>query len=275
MWALTGTALASCLTIFVSHSALAFGINCSELIAPTGPIGQLIEVDRAAGGSTGGEWQSDESGTTWFVKRDVHYSELQTSAEAIASQIYRHFGYTTPDTVVFYHNGIRSSASRDIGPNHYATDFSNMNSSETRQIRVVAAYLKDWDRLATRSNNRKMIDGSVVILDFGGALGSRAQGRHKPGPVFSDAIGNFEATTDINTIYSSFNVEASPNHPWMEINRAHIQAVVQKFKLLTDEKIEGIVASAQYSSETDHDYMVRALKLRRDGIIANLLPLFP
>lgn len=112
-------------------------------------------------------------------------------------------------------------------------------------------------------------------MDFGGTLGSRALGRHKPGQVFSDAIGSFEATSDINTIYSTFGVQASPNHPWMMITRTDADAVIQKFRLLSDEKIEGIVTSAKYSNQADYNYMVQALKLRRDGIISHLLSLFP
>lgn len=79
-----------------------------------------------------------------------------------------------------------------------------------------------------------MYDDSLVILDFGGTLGSRAQGEHKPGEVFSDAIGSFEATSDIHIIYSSFQVNTDSAHPWMNINRTDAQAVVQKFRHLTD-----------------------------------------
>lgn len=267
--------LVNCLTIFVVSAGLASNLECAKFYLSRGPIGQLSMVQRTAGGSTGGKWMSDESGINWFMKRDVHYPELQTSAEPIASQVYRHFGFRTPDTVILDIGGVRYSASRDIGQYHSATDFSDMNTSEIRQMRVVAAYLKDWDRLGNPSNNRRMKDGSLIILDFGGTLGARAQGHHKSGAVFSDTIGSFEATTDINAIYSSFVVNASSSHPWMKINRADVEAVIQKFRLLTNDKIKEIVSSAQYSNREDHNYMIKALELRRDGIIKNLLGEFP
>lgn len=151
------------------------------------------------------------------------------------------------------------------------TDFSDQDTSEIRQMRVVAAYLKDWDRLGNPENNRNMPDGSLVIFDFGGTLGSRAQGRHKPGQIFSDAIGNFEATTDVNIIYGSFEIQTSASHPWMKITQGDVQRVIEKFKMLTNEKITEIVKSAQYSDPRDEGYMIQALEARRDGIITKLI----
>lgn len=124
MMTLSRIALFSCLTIIVTHSAFASNLKCAELFTSWGPKGQLTTIQRFAGGSTGGKWLADENGVNWFVKRDVHYSELQTSAEPIAAQIYQHFGYKTPDTAKLVNNGVHYSASRDIGQNHHATDFS-------------------------------------------------------------------------------------------------------------------------------------------------------
>lgn len=267
--------LAHWLTIFGALSSAGASPQCSQVFPESGPQGKLLDVSRQAGGSTGGKWVKDENGVNWFLKRDVYYSELQTSAEAISSQIYRHFGYTTPETVKVIVNGVHFSASKDIGESHQWTDFSNRNTTEIRQMRIVAAYLKDWDRLGNPANNRDMPDGSLVILDFGGTLGSRAQGRHKPGPVFNDAIGSFESTTDVNVIYGSFAIQASANHPWMKITRDDAQNVIEKFKTLTDEKIVAIVKSARYSDPKTESAMIQALETRRNGIIENLLSLFP
>lgn len=264
------------LTISLTQTASAAHPLCADLFSISAPMGNLTPLDRESDGSTGGKWFVDENGINWFIKKDVHYSELQTSAEPIAAQIYQHFGYRTTTTVkLIDKNGVHFSASQDIGYDHTPTLFSDRDTSEIRQMRIVAAYLKDWDRLGNPSNNRNMSDGSMVILDFGGTLGSRAQGHHKPGVIFSDAIGCFEATTDINTIYTSFVVMAPSNHPWTRVTRTDAKAVIQKFRNLTDEKIESIVASAGYTQEADRNYMVKALKLRRDGIILHLLDLFP
>lgn len=262
--------IASCLPLIVTHSMASAAVRCENVFEAQGIRGKLKRVHREALGSTGGKWLSDLNGTVWFVKSDVIYKDLQTSAEVISSQIYQFFGYRTPETVKFMKDGITYSASKDIG-NGYATDFTDMNTSEIRQMRIVAAYLKDWDRLGNPENNMELRDGSLVILDFGGSLGSRAQGLHKPGEVVSDAIGSFEATSDIHTIYSSFKVQAPDDHPWRNINKHDAEAVVNKFKLLSDEKIEAIVNSAKYSKRSDRDYMIRALKIRRDGIISNLI----
>lgn len=150
-----------------------------------------------------------------------------------------------------------------------------MNSTEIRQMRIVASYLKDWDRLGNPSNNRLSPDGALTILDFGGTLGARAQGRHKPGRIFSNAIGNFEATPDVSVIYDSFQVQAESNHPWNRLIRRDAELIVNKFRQLDDAAIETIVDSAQYSNQLDRDYMVQALKIRRDGIIQDMLSRFP
>lgn len=250
-------------------------VRCENLFSQSGPKGPLAGIARSAGGSTGGRWVKDEFGITWFLKKDVHHAELQTSAEVISALIYQFFGYKTPETAKVIIDGVHHSASRDIGENNEWTDFSKINSSEIRQMRVVASFLKDWDRLGNPSNNRLSRDGTLTILDFGGTLGSRAQGNHKPGKIVSAAIGSFESTIDIGIIYDSFQVQASPNHPWNQVTRADVRAIVQKFSQLDNLTIEGFVDLAQYSNRVDRDYMVQALQARRDGIVANLLSRFP
>lgn len=125
-------ALTGCLTMILTQAAFSTNLQCAHIFLESGPQGKLKSVQRTSQGSTGGKWMADENGMNWFVKKDVLYPELQTSAEPIASEIYRHFGFTTPDTVVFHKNGVHYSASRDIGKNHSETDLSDMNSSQVR-----------------------------------------------------------------------------------------------------------------------------------------------
>jgi hypothetical protein len=263
-------------------SALAAALPCLIWIAPAaansgcvsnrlgGPVGKLVPIARYAGGSTGGRWYADELRVQWFVKADVHFPELQTSAEVISSEIYSFFGYHVPETFKLKQDGVPVSVSKDIGGDAQSTDFSGLDRQEVRQLRVVAAYLKDWDRLGNAANNRLAKDGALTLLDFGGALGARARGEHKPGRVFSKAVGAFEATDDLSIIFDQFIVHADRTHPWNRITRDDVLSVVERFKLLTDEKIEEIVKRAQYSRKEDEDYMISALKKRRDGISVSL-----
>lgn len=275
MKALKLLVLASCLTILGSVSGIQAKANtCAGSHLDYAPYGILTEISRQSTGSTDGRWMRDEKGVIWYVKKDSHYNELQTSAEVISSQIFQHFGYNTPITTKVTINGVRFSASKDIGEKHESTDFFGENTTENRQLRVVTAYLKDWDRIGNPENNRKMPDGSLILLDFGGSLGARAQGHHKPGAVFSDAIGSFESTTDISVIYSSFAFRSTPGHPWQKINQDDITLVIEKFKSLSDDKITKIVKMAGYSDIKDERYMIQALKLRRDGIIEYLPSLY-
>jgi hypothetical protein len=240
------------------------------VVGNNGPRGDLISVGKVGAGFTKGVWHLDENNILWFIKKDVHYNELQTSAEVISSNIYRFFGYDTPETVKLIKNGVHYAAVKNAGENHIETDFTDMNTSKVRQMRVIAAYLKDWDRLANPNNNLLKSDGNFTLLDFGGTLGARARGMHKPGSIFSDAIGNFEATENIDVIFGSYNVQASAKHPWNNLTRTDFQEIIEKFRQLTDAKIESIVDEAGYSNPADRNYMVQALKMRRNGIINNM-----
>ncbi|EFK96153.1 protein containing Metal-dependent phosphohydrolase domain [sediment metagenome] len=245
-----------------------------KLLDERGPKGSLRFKGRGSG-TMGGNWYVDEEGVKWFLKPDSHHSELQTSAEVISSRIYEHFGYTTPETVIVNIKGKRYSASKFLGKRRFA-DLSKNRSDKFRQMRIIAAYLKDWDRLANIRNNFNLGNDEFASLDFGGTLGSRAHGMHKAGKVFSEAIGTFETTEDISVVYDSFKVNDLPNdHPWRNLVQNDAHQVIDKFRTLTDEKIEEIVKAAQYSDQKDAAYMIEALKKRRDGIITNLLSKFP
>ncbi len=232
--------------------------------------GQQYQTDsaRKASGSTGGRWIKDKQGNSWFIKKDVLHPELQTSAEVISSLVYSYFGFNTPETRKEVIRGEFYSFSKDIGNGTMASDLSEFNNSEFRQMRIIAAYLMDWDRIGNPANNRVRPDGSVVLLDFGGTLGARAQGEFKPGKVFSPAIGSFNDGG--NTIYASFAPQISADHPWNKINKTDIKNALQKLKALDDGTIVRIVKAAKYTNRDDFRYMYETLVARRDNLIAEL-----
>ncbi len=239
------------------------------------PLGELKSTGEIGDGFTEGEWHINKAGERWFVKQDVKYNELQTSAEVISSHLYRFFGYKTPIIHKFIKGGTHYALVKDAGPFYRNTDFNksnlSMNTSQVRQLKVVAAFLKDWDRVGNPHNNLVHLDENVTLIDFGGSLGGRARGEHKnPKKVFSPAIGGFEATKDIDVIYSSFQIQVNGPHPWRNLTQEDAAAIIEKFKQLKDSDIETIVDLAMYAKATDRNYMVHALKLRRDGIIEGL-----
>jgi hypothetical protein len=246
-------------------------VQCIE--AALDPLKWTLD-SRKGGGFTQGHWERDEYGDLWFVKRDAVYPDLQTSAEVISARIYRFFGYQTPETIKFVRDGVPYSASKYIGDNLKPANLYDMNTSQVRKMRVVAAYLKDWDRLGNLENTLRTPGHELYLIDFGGTLGSSARGRHKPGHVLHKEIGVFEPTTDIATIYDRFYVEASPKHPWNLITRSDAEELVTQFKGLTNNDIETIVEEAHYQNPSARKYMIEALELRRDGIIKSLLTRF-
>lgn len=224
---------------------------------------------RTAGGSTGGRWIKNAEGNSWFRKTDVLHPELQTSAEVISAYIYRAMGYNVPVTHKLKIEDRYYSFSKDIGANTKSSNLDNFKAPKDRILRVVAAYLKDWDRLGNPENNRVLPDGSLVLIDFGGTLGSRARGEFKPGPVVSEAIGAFDSGSQ-KDIYRSFMVNADQNHPWMKLTKQDLAMAIVLFEKLTNSYLYDAVSAANYSSAKDAQYMFETLKTRRDNLIAEL-----
>lgn len=273
------------------HSA-----NSESILAIKGPpVGVLVPIDNwpQSRGSQRGQFYKDEKGEIWFLKKDIKHTELQTSAEVISAWIYRHFNYAAPETYIVTLHGIRYSASRILPPGKDTNLRDDMpNTPHYRAMRVVAAFLKDWDR--TRSlNNRIYTDGSVASYDFGGTLGARAEGEIKPGVIFSEAIGSFGSpkTYEIygkkssqswnrqwlgehpmKELFDSYNVDRlATGHPWKSLTLNDVRLILEYFRTLDTEKIIEIVDRAQYSNRRDQLQMIESLIVRRNAFLEYLL----
>lgn len=263
--------------------------TCAKLLLSQVNFPGLTYIEERSDGSTGGQWFQDAAGKRWYVKEDVIHEELQTSAEVMGALIYRHFGYNTPEIKKMVVNGRHYVAVADIGSDTQRTRFDGMNTSSVRRMRIIAAFLADYDRIGNKSNNRLHPDGSVTLLDFGGAFGSKARGQHKPGEPFSAAIGVFRGEDNIFEIMESvplryFTMDRTTNqlttlplesnHPWRQLNKQDAQFVVEQMKEFTDTRIRAIVTAAGYSREADREYMIQALIQRRNTIMAGLIQVY-
>ncbi|MCB9716507.1 MAG: hypothetical protein H6712_21780 [Myxococcales bacterium] len=236
-----------------------------------GVQGELYLAERPGGGNTGGRWFVDEAEVMWFLKLDMHHLGLQTSAEVISARVLACLGYRVPPTHKIIRGSLHLSVARDVGEAVDTTRFEDMDSSAVRQLRVICAYLKDWDRVAPRtSNNLVHADGRITLIDFGGTLGARALGQHKSGPVSSEAIGCYEATGELSVLWDGFRVAAESEHPWNRITPADVGAAVARLATLDDGLIERIVEAAQYPTARDAALMAEALRVRRDGLVEGL-----
>lgn len=218
----------------------------------------------------------DQNGVRWYLKKDARYAELQTGAEVISAWIYRKLGYMAPETYIVNIDGKRFSASRELPDGNDTTMTKDMpNERQFRLLRLVAAYLKDWDRLQLGPNNRSLGDNKFVLYDFGGTLGARARGEHKLGEIISPAIGSFGEKDSVQKILEDFKVDWLPeNHPWRQFGREDAQDGVRLFQSLTKQDIEKVVGLAQFSNPRDRSAMINALVARRDQIVDNLMDLF-
>lgn len=225
--------------------------------------------------------QTDKGPVKWFVKSDnPDYPELQTSIEPIVSQIYRFFGYITPITVKFKVGNDFFAASRDVFTSKNEmekkfTDLSDINLPEVRQISLVTMFVNNWAMLGD-ANNIVCHDGSLVFLDFGGSLGSRDSGLPKyenqwNGILVNNRVGVFRATDDLNVICKkTFVIEAEQTHPWRHLTEDDVRVIHSKFSQLDDATLEKMVAGGAYTHQEDADYILKALKKRRDGFIHGL-----
>ena len=244
------------------------------------PEGLLKKVDvKRSRGSQKSLFVKDERGQVYYLKKSLSHPELQTGAEVISSWIYRHFGYMAPETYIVEYNSQRFSASAILPEGKDTTLVNDMNNTRhMRQLRVLAAFLKDWDRLRMGPNNRVFNDGSIALFDFGGTLGSRSLGEVKPGVHFSDAIGSFgkpKVATNLFgdfvgkhpmiELFDSFTIEGlRPDHPWHQLSLEDVKPMLHYFRTLDTEKIRNIVEKAKYSDPRDKSQMIDSLLMRRD-----------
>ncbi|GEM_PF-5187359 len=236
-----------------------------------GISGQLCACARPGGGSTGGRWFQDDDGTPWFLKSDPYHASLQSSAEVVSARVLATLGYPVPETHKLVVGEVHLSAARDVGEAIATTHFETLHVPAVRELRVFAAYLRDWDRIAPRStNNLVHADGQITLIDFGGSLGARALGRHKPGPVSHKAIGCFPASRDIREIWGGFQFETRADHPWLALGPTDIDAALTKLARLDDQTLEEIVGLAAYPDQVAHATMVSALGTRRDTLVGDL-----
>ena len=249
------------------------------------PVGELKAIARSFNksefpGSTRPQWYVDENGVEWLLKKDVKYRELQTSAEVISSGIYRHLGFSAPSIHIIYLNGQRYAAVKSLGRRLQASSLESNQSLEWKMIYFIGALIKDNDRIYGAKNNFDLGDGKFALFDFGGTLGSKAQGEHKrawPGWfAYSDAIGTFENTREIEVIFGWFKNRYKPDHhAWNKVTRKDAQKAIKLLQKLTDEDIQRIVQKAKYTNFSDENYMIEALINRRDGLMEGLLNYFP
>jgi hypothetical protein len=253
-------------------------VTCGSLEAMAVPQGKLSACQRYSGGSNGGCWSKDAGGKEWFVKADRTYPGLQSGGEIISARIYRALDYTVPDTAILTPDSegpepnLRRVAALKLAGSWSGASYelSNISNSPTfRQLRVFAAFLKDWDRLGNPSNTFVASEGSTfAMLDFGGTLGSRAQGGFKPDePVVSNAIGGFGLRMDGAEILNNFKMFLEPEHPWLNLNSEDWQMAAAKLlQCLPNDAIDRFVDEASYPDPKDAIHMKQAIKNRRDSL---------
>jgi phosphoglycolate phosphatase len=236
--------------------------------------GGLTTAGRETAGITRGCWFEDEGGAQWFMKQDRHIQGLQTSAEVVGARIYDFFGYRVPEIQKMVVGDTHLVFSKDVGPVRDITDFTGLDHPDIRRLRVIAAYLADWGRISNAMDNLVTADGRLVLIDFGSTLGARSWGRLKPGPIFSPAVGYFAATRDFWVFFDEYAAGADSSHPWGRLTAADLPPLIARFEALRDDVIDEIVAAAQYPTEADARQVARALKWRRDAVIAGAADYF-
>lgn len=229
-------------------------------------------INRISNGSTGGYWVKDLQGLNFFIKFDVIYPELQTAASVISSRIYKRFGFSTPKIDIITLNGKRSIRISEIeNVKSYSNSLMSDKSFSNKKLSVVANFLKDWDRLGNPSNNLLLKNNNIALIDFGGTLGARAQGKIKPGKFINERIGTFSAGESFTKEFSSFRLPQNRNHPWNSLNQEDYLRISEDFEdVLSDEIIGSIVYAAKYSNIDDSIYMYKVLIKRRDLFIDGL-----
>lgn len=244
-----------------------------ETLTPKGPVGELSFVKEVGGSTTGARWNVDQSGRMWITKTDTIHPEMQTAADLITGTLYRFVGYITPESTIYRDaSGRRVIAVKSFGQDLETTNLhTGFNSSYLRQLKYFAAFFKDWDRMRS-GNNFDIGEGAFAMIDFGGTLGSRAQGAYKPGKLVSPTIGAFEGNLTFEEIMGDFKIDYLPrNHPWhQDLRTSDAVDLLHKFSRLDDKVIAITVRNAKFSDPTDTRLMINILRSRRDAMIDGL-----
>jgi len=258
--------------VYFESSSFGFGYWINPKSKKFKDVSDGIEVE-AFQSSTGGKWVRDSQDQIWFEKPDTQHSELQTSAEAISSRIYRLFGFNVPETHKIKKGTKYFSVSKYIGQKTRPSNLADIKDTDHALMRILAAYLKDWDRAGNPNNNRVTKENVLYLIDFGGSLGARARGDFKDGPIISEAIGALDTGSN-QDIYTSFKPDLDSKHPWMKVNKKdYLPNATRILVWLTDGNLYDIVREANFSRKEDEVQMFEILKQRRDNLVAELVRL--
>jgi hypothetical protein len=154
-----------------------------------------------------------------------------------------------------------------------AANLAHVQSQHFRLLRFYATLLKDIDRIEIGPNNFVLDGDDFAIYNFGGTLGSRPFGEFKNGPVVSEAIGAFEPSEHMSTLFNNvafYGYQAGligSDHAWNKVTAKDADQFANSLKFLTNMDVQQIVAAAQFSKKKDAKTMETSIKTRRDAFI--------
>ena len=196
----------------------------------------LVQVGPSEGSQPGG-WFQAQDGTRYYVKF-AHTSQNtirddQLRAEFVSNQVYQRLGIAVPQVQLATIGGKLATVSQEVH-NLRSVEEEELKSNKQVNLGFLAdAFLANWDVAA--SNNMQIdADGNVFRLDQGGTLNSRARGEPKQ---FTEDIPEIETLVEHNPVVFS------------QVKTADTREMASRINGLSDEDLQQIVESAQYTSE--------------------------
>ena len=228
-----------------------------------------LSTNRRLGSNDGSEYYiptNDQDLQRYYIKFGGHrcYDNQDVSGidhvwtEFLADEMYRHFGVAVPATKMVQVEGRVGKASEWLDEQTQAEAEITSRSGGF----VMDAWLGNWD-IVHNPNNIIEEHGVSYRIDNGNALDIRAQGDRKPADLWTETVGELEASSDINQLGHGMR-----SHYPNLTSQAFAEQVDRLIAKFPDEKIDEMVDSIRRRSD-DRDNLKQTLKDRRDYIVAH------
>lgn len=231
-----------------------------------GTLAGYTKTTGALGSNPGGSFTAP-NGTKYYVKAPK--TDDHARNEVLANDLYRVAGVSVPDVDLVHLNG-EISGKTGLGVRSKIVGGTSLSSntvipdnmSAARKDLAVHAWLGNWDVVGADNTNLRFDNGGKpIVIDSGGSLLYRAQGKEKH---------NFGPTVDeLDTLRDpSKNPNAAAVFQYT--TGKELRDGAERVKAITPEQIDQMVADAGFSGDKAAK-LSSTLKARRQDVIKRVL----
>ena len=227
----------------------------------------FFPIERQAGGTQGGSWFRDESGTKYFGK-SYSGDEERVLAEHMTNQIYAEMGIRVPKTWLRRLNGVAYIFSEEVA-GQVAGDVTPLKKTDIKEGFVIDAWLANWDVVGEDYDNILLAKSNYVVgpkkqavrVDNGGSLFWKAMGGEK------------EFSTEVAELWNMRNPDYRSGEVFAGLSDAQVAGQIRNFIVRYSrnrERVKSTIKSSGFSSKASRKILrvldARALWMANKGL---------